>query len=154
MNQADLTYLSSLPLEYRLERDGQTFLFVHGTPKDCNAAIRRGDSGEYLEKHIGGAVADWIIMGHIHTPFMFRAHQKVFANTGAVGFSLNGDWRASCIVIDTAAFRKVEYDIGKIVSLAKETQFCFSRERYKDALQRGWWEPIPYERRMTIDRFP
>ena len=158
MDQADLTYLLHLPMEYRIESDGQSFLFVHGTPKDCNAAIRPGDTMEHLAKHIDEVQADWIIMGHIHTPFLFRSHQKAFVNTGAVGFSLDGDWRASYTILDTAdgslSFRKVEYDIDKIVSIAKETKFCFSPEWYGDALKKGWWEPIPYERRTAIDRFP
>ncbi|MDF2717613.1 MAG: hypothetical protein K0R28_4538 [Paenibacillus sp.] len=158
MDRADIEYLRALPFEYRLEADGQTFLFVHGTPQHCNAAIRPNDSAAMIEKQIADARADWIIMGHIHTPFLFRFENKVLANAGAVGFSLDNDWRASYLILDTAdrsvSFHRVEYDMERIVSIAKDNRFCFSPEWYRDALAKGWWEPVPYGQRKAIDQFP
>jgi putative phosphoesterase len=158
LNREDMEYLAGLPFEYRIEAEGQSFLFVHATPQSCNRAIRQQDSAEAIQEELTGVQADWVVMGHIHTPFLFRFAQKTLVNCGAVGFSLDGEWRASYIIIDTKArsvqFLKVEYDIEQIARLAQERSFCFAPEWYEDALRKGSWELIPYEKRQAIDRFP
>jgi putative phosphoesterase len=157
MSNLDIEYLSKLPFEYRFEIDNQSFLFVHGTPKDCYSAIQPHDSIQYVESSIANIRADWLIMGHIHKQFIFRSANTVLVNTGAVGFSLDGDSRAAYVTIDTSrdkvTLHRVNYDIEKAVQCAKKRNFCFSPEWYGEALRKGWWEPIPYSERKKIE-FP
>jgi len=158
MSSSDIDFLSQLPFEYRLESDGQRLLFVHGTPQDCFSAIQPTDSLEKLNSSTQDANADWIFMGHIHRPFAFKHRDVMLVNAGAIGFSLDREWRASYCIVDTytksVSLNRVGYDIAESVRIAKEVDFCFSPDWYGEVLQRGWWEPISYEKRRGIDNFP
>lgn len=158
MSSSEIEYLSGLPFDYRMEADGQTMLFVHATPRDCFSAIEPTDSGDKLDSTLGDVNADWIFMGHIHRPFAFKHKGVNLVNVGAIGFSLDHEWRASYCIVDTATrsigLHRVEYNITECVRIATDVGFCFSPEWYGEALRRGWWEPIPYEKRRDIDKFP
>ena len=158
MSSSDIDFLSQLPFEYRLEVDGQQLLFVHGAPQDCFSAIQPTDSLEQLDNATQKADADWIFMGHIHRPFVFKHLYVMLVNAGAIGFSLDRDWRASYCIVDTSTksvcLNRIEYDIADSVRVAKEVDFCFSPDWYGEALQSGFWEPVPYEKRKSVDNFP
>jgi predicted phosphodiesterase len=158
MSREDLQYLAALPFEHRLAADGLTLQFVHATPQDVIAAIRPCGSHEEIQARLAGTVADWVIMGHIHEPFCFRHGGKTLINTGAIGFSLDRDWRASYAVLDTANrsvhLHRVAYDIDAAVAAARRAGFCFDPDWYGGALRQGFWENIPYVQRQAIDHFP
>jgi predicted phosphodiesterase len=61
---------------------------------------------------LGQAIA---VYGHIHQPFVRNAAGLTVINTGSVSQSLDGDPRASYLLIDngTPKVRRVEYDIEK-----------------------------------------
>ena len=155
MTEEDAAFLQGLPFQFTLRADGLTLLFVHGTPRDAFAGVLPTDPPEQVRAHLRDAQADWVIMGHVHIPFAHRFEGRQLVNAGAVGFSLDGDWRASYVVLDTgtrsAAVRRVEYDREEAVALARARSFCFSPDWYGKALAQGWWEPIPFEKRRDID---
>jgi predicted phosphodiesterase len=158
MSDEDLQYLADLPFEHRLTADGLNLQFVHATPQDVIAAIRPTDPWPQIETRLAGTAADWVIMGHIHEPFCFKFAGKTLINTGAIGFSLDGDWRASYAVLDTATrsirLNRVTYDLHAAVEAARRASFCFDPEWYGAALRMGFWENIPYAKRRTeIDHF-
>lgn len=157
LDEDDVEFLAKLPFEHRLRSDGLTVQFVHATPMDCLAAIRPHDSPELISDRLCGTDADWIVMGHIHRPFVRRHNGKLLINVGAVGYSLDRDWRASYAVLDTesgdASHHRVEFDIDRCVAAAVERKFCYSPTWYGEALRKGWWEPIPYAERRRTDGF-
>ncbi|HET7559181.1 MAG TPA: metallophosphoesterase family protein [Limnochordia bacterium] len=155
LSSANLEYLASLELQFRLDVAGEPLLFVHATPQDCQSAIRPDDPPERLRARVAGAACRWLVMGHIHEPFLRRFDGKWLINTGAIGFSLDRDWRAAYAIIDPSSgrveFRRVEYDLESVVRAAEQRAFCFNPAWYGEALRQGWWEPIPYARRRALD---
>lgn len=143
MSGADLAYLASLPFEHYIDADGIRVQCVHATPQDCISIIQPTDPAEQLQARVGSISADWLVMGHIHRPFAFRAAGKQLINTGAIGFSLDGDWRASYAVLDTArrsiTLNRVAYDIDKAVAAAREAGFVFDPDVYGENLRNGVW---------------
>ena len=157
MSAGDVSYLAGLPFSHRLETDGQTFLFVHGSPRAIDGFIMPGLPPERWAAELAEAKSDWVVMGHIHRQYDFRFNGTRLVNAGAVGFSLDRDWRAAYAFLNTAdgtvTMVRVEYDLEAIVALARQRRFCFSPDWYRAALLEGWWEPIPWGERRKIDQF-
>lgn len=151
LSAADLRYLAGLPFSHRLEADGQRLLFVHATPQDCTSTIQPGDAPAALEARLAGTEADALVMGHIHRAFAFRQGGALLVNTGAVGFSLDGDWRAAYALLDTARggveLRRVAYDRERALAAARRAAFCFPEAEYAAALRSGLWPNIPWTER-------
>lgn len=156
MGSDDLQYLASLPFDHTLKADGVQIQFVHATPQDCVAAIRPLDPPEAVSARVKHLEADWLVMGHVHLPFVFRCSGKTLINPGAVGFSLDRDWRASYAILDTArgavTLQRVEYDQAAVLETARERAFPFGTEWYREALELGFWDPIPWAERHKVDQ--
>lgn len=147
----DLAFLASLPPEHRLEADGLRLLFVHATPWDCVTPIRPGEPLGAAAPGLAACGADVVVMGHVHCSFAFRAGALQLVNTGAVGFSQDGDGRAAYAVLDTAAgtieLRRVAYPRERAVEAARAAGFCFPPEEYESALRAGVWPDMPWAER-------
>lgn len=156
MSAGDLSYLAGLPFSRHLEADGQTFLFVHGSPRALDGFIMPGAPADRWTAELAGVREDWVVMGHTHRQYFFKHDGTRLVNAGAVGFSLDRDWRAAYALLDTAdasvTLVRVEYDHEAIVDLARQRRFCFSPDWYREALRAGWWEAIPWSKRAAIDR--
>ncbi len=148
----DLAYLAGLPFAQRLEVDGQRLLFVHATPQDCTSSIEPSHPADAVEARVRDIAADWLVMGHIHRAFAFRHGRLQLVNTGAVGFSLDGDPRAAYAVLDPGrgciALRRVAYDVERALADARDAGFCFPADEYERALRTGFWDAVPWERRQ------
>lgn len=144
MADAELDYLAGLPFDYRVAG----IQFVHASPRDCNAAIRPGQPADVLADRLHGTTAQCVVMGHIHEPFVQRLGERLLINAGAVGFSLDRDWRPAYVLLGTEGgaviHRRVEYAIDEAVALARSQGFCFPPDWYGETLRQGWWEPIPW----------
>lgn len=150
LSEADVAYLAALPFAHAVDADGIRVQFVHASPKDCNTAMTPAQVPELT--------ADWLVVGHTHQPCVVTCAGKLLINAGAVGFSLDGDWRPSYAILDTcdgtACLQRVAYDVDEVVAVARERDFCFDPDWYARALRQGWWEPVPWEQRRAIDHFP
>lgn len=140
LSAAEIAYLAGLPFSHRLEADGQTFLFVHANARDCESSVEVRQSPEERAARLGEFEADFLFMGHIHTPFVIRQGRSVLVNTGAIGFSLDEDWRPSYAILDTArsavTLQRVSYDVEEAVRAAAERNFYISPENYRKMLLR------------------
>ncbi len=141
MTPEDIEYLSGLPRYQSQTEDGSLMRFSHCLPADMQQ---------------GTAV---LLYGHTHVPLVEQRSSVLVANPGAVGFSLDGDWRASYLILDTKAMRavitRVEYEMEQTIQATRHTGFCFNVDWYASALRSGWWEPIPWEiRARTVDNLP
>lgn len=138
----NLAYLAGLPFEHRLEADGVRIRFVHANPQDAVAPLRPTSPLEKIQALTTNLDADWLIMGHIHTPFAFRFAGNLLINAGAVGFSLDYDWRASWALLDTStgavSLRRVTYSIDDAVTAARDAGFPFGADWYEKALRMGY----------------
>jgi len=158
MASADLDYLSALPFEHRITAEHGRLLFVHATPQDCFAAIQRTDAPETLDLRLRDIDLDRLVFGHTHCQLAYRHRGVQLVNPGAIGHSLDRDWRAAYAILGTATgevrLLRVEYDIAQAVAAAEARSFCFSPQWYGAALRQGWWDPIPWEQRRAVDGFP
>jgi predicted phosphodiesterase len=86
---------------------------AHASPASAWRAPIAGATNEELEATylpLGQAIA---VYGHIHHPFLRDVAEFTVVNTGSVSQSLDGDPRASYLLIDngTPKIRRVEYDL-------------------------------------------
>ena len=61
-----------------------------------------------------------VVYAHLHRPFVRRIDSLTVANTGSVGWPVDGDWRPSYLLIDDGevSVRRVRYDVeAQIVEL-------------------------------------
>ena len=93
------------------------FSVVHATPQSCWQAPAADATDAELESVYGTLGNPVVVFGHTHRPFVRRTPTRleVLANTGSVGLSLDGDPRASYMLLDDGepAIRRVEYDVEK-----------------------------------------
>lgn len=94
ISKEDREYLLSLPYSYEFYMSGSLTRLFHATPEKDNVAIINEDSIQTKikmfvpsEKTVSQNVADVVIYGHIHHPYMDRLYNKTLVNVGSVGNS-------------------------------------------------------------------
>jgi predicted phosphodiesterase len=104
---------------------GPTLVLVHGTPVNNVTYWTEDRSDEFCAKMAQAAgvrAGDVIAFGHTHLPWHRVVDGVHFVNTGSVGRSKDGDWRAGYVRLELDAmgarveFRRVEYDIEQASS--------------------------------------
>ena len=140
LSPPDRARLYAWPEEVARRIDGMRILLVHGSPDDpLHEYVRPGDAHAGVRRWDG--VADLILMGHTHVPFLASPdgphkparpwkgngfHETVqpvatspaspaLLNPGSVGQPRDGDPRASYLILDldnrTGELRRVAYDV-------------------------------------------
>lgn len=104
-----LAWLRELP---RIHDEGSLAL-VHASPESLWSAPGPQASDEELESTFGPIGRRMVVYGHVHRPFVRRLAAMTIANSGSAGLPYDGDRRAAYLLIDddTAAIRRVEYDV-------------------------------------------
>lgn len=94
LNEEERNYLSSLPFSYEFYMSGSLIRVYHATPWTDDKAIINEDSIQTkykmflpTEKTLSDKVADIIIYGHIHHPYLDKLYNKTIINIGSVGES-------------------------------------------------------------------
>lgn len=92
----DRKYLYNLPYCYEFYMSGSLVRLFHATPEVDNKAVLNLDSIETKLKMfypssntISQEIADVIIYGHIHHPYLDRLYNKTLINIGSVGNSFD-----------------------------------------------------------------
>lgn len=99
----NLDFVSSQPLQIRVQVDGKSLLMVHGSPWE--------PFGDYLARNnpkfnrCDELEADFLITGHTHTAFTARFGRTLVVNPGSLGKSDDPDRRSSVTyaVLDTSS---------------------------------------------------
>lgn len=96
INKDDREYLLNLPFCYEFYMSGSLIRLFHATPTVSNKVILNMDSIEtkykmFLpsENTLSQNVADIVIYGHIHHPYMDKIYNKTIINIGSVGNSFD-----------------------------------------------------------------
>jgi predicted phosphodiesterase len=106
LNNDQLKWLEKLP--YTLVNDDKSWLAVHANPLDPSK-WEYVDSAIKARKMLGKIDQKLCFVGHTHIPGMvsdqigvmeFKEGHKYLINPGSVGQSRDGDFRASCCIID------------------------------------------------------
>lgn len=91
LSQEELNFLSKLPFSYDFYLSGALVRLVHATPWANNQFVGASSSQEeewqmFLPTHkTESEIADMVIFGHIHTPYVNKAFHHILINTGSVG---------------------------------------------------------------------
>jgi putative phosphoesterase len=124
LSRGEVGWLRRLPKEVRFRFDEYSFHAVHASPKDHLFSYRLTPDlpDEELKKEVEGVRADIVLLGHTHLPMSRGAWTKVILNPGSVGQPLDGNPRASYVVIKdgVAEIRRVAYDIEVTVAGIRE----------------------------------
>jgi putative phosphoesterase len=119
-----IAWLRELPAEHRLA----DLLVMHAAPGNLWRAPMPDASDEQLRDTYGGCDAPVVAYGHIHRPYVRKLDGLVVANSGSAGWPLDGDPRASYLLIEDGEPRvvRVEYDVERAAA-------ALERSGYPDA---------------------
>lgn len=169
INEEDRNYLLNLPFSYEFYLSGSLVRLFHATNKVNNKAVSNFNDIKtkyemFLpsENTMSDKVADVVVYGHIHHPYMDKIYNKTLINAGSVGNSFDtvrNDSKDSNVLETTKAyyliiegeyeskeynseisfqFIKVPYDIEKELedeykNIEKESYRCeLTKGRYRD----------------------
>ncbi|MGB8770683.1 MAG: metallophosphoesterase family protein [Candidatus Korobacteraceae bacterium] len=86
----DLTrYLQQLPLHRTVERDGRKFCLCHAIPSDPLYGYCPENSDRWAQE-IEEVDADYLLVGHTHTPFIRQVGPTTVVNPGSLGQAKTG----------------------------------------------------------------
>lgn len=125
-----ITWLTTRPVEWV----GEGVAVMHAVPGDCWAVVPHDAADEVLEQTYGGLGAQTVVYGHIHHPYVRKLPKLTVVNSGSVSLSLDGDVRASYVVIDGERIehRRVPYDVERVAA-------DFARIDYPNATGYASW---------------
>lgn len=96
LTNEDNEYIKSLPYCYEFYISGRLVRMFHAHPKIINKNIGNIESPSRFyelflpsENTTSNKVADIVIYGHIHTPYMQKIYNRIIINTGSVGNSID-----------------------------------------------------------------
>ena len=117
MNKESKAIMKTWPIVQRGEIGNDPFIFCHGSPYSFDEAITEDiDPESELYAKLMAEDASVILCGHTHIPADFMLGDKRIINPGAVGYSFDGDPRASYVFLDihsnkvNATIRRLDYD--------------------------------------------
>ena len=120
----DISYLQSLPFCHEIYISGSLIRMFHATPTANNIPVINLDNIEtkynmFLasEKTVSGNIADVVIYGHIHHPYLDKLYNRTLINVGSVGNSFdvirNDEKDANTFETTKACYLVIEGEFGK-----------------------------------------
>lgn len=107
-------FLRGLPKTRILERDGKRFLLCHAIPSDPLFGYCPQDS-ERWQQEVESIQADYLLVGHTHTPFIRPVGQTTVVNPGSLGQPKTGKPDACYAVWEDGQFelKQFSYDLER-----------------------------------------
>lgn len=133
-------WLTRRPMEWRDEG----VALVHAVPGDCWAVVTHDASDDRLHETYGPLAVPIAVYGHIHHPYIRRLDGLTVVNSGSLSLSLDGDVRATYVVIDDGRIehRRVAYDVERVAAELVMTGYP-NAETYAGWLRTGSWTSPP-----------
>jgi putative phosphoesterase len=121
LGEERVEWLRQLPWEWRYEE----LLLVHASPGDLWNVPMPDASDEELKDMYSGHSASTVVYCHIHVPFVRQVDDLTVANSGSVGWPMDGDWRASYLVVEDGQItvRRVEYDLEREIAELRSSRY-------------------------------
>jgi predicted phosphodiesterase len=104
LDDADHSWLASLPDEFRFEIDGARVLLAHGSPRKINEYLMPDRTDAQLLRLALEAQADVVCVGHVHVPY-HRVIESAegrgihYVSSGSAGKPKDGDPRACWVEV-------------------------------------------------------
>lgn len=138
----DLAWMRTLPRSRVLSYGSERLILVHATLRGLEDAVPPAAPDGVMKEAFKSDQYTVAVCAHIHVPYLRRVGRCTILNTGSVGRPLDGDPRASYVLIrlsegiTSVEFRRVAYDIDATVRLAVQRKFP-QAEQYAEALRNG-----------------
>ena len=135
-----VAWLTRLPMEWRDEG----IALVHAAPGDCWTIVAHDASEDRLREMYGPLGVPVAVYGHIHHAYVRRLDGLTVVNSGSLSLSLDGDVRATYVVIEDGRIghRRVAYDVQRVAADLFETGYP-NADFYASWLRTGVWTPPP-----------
>lgn len=133
MSEESKEYLLNLPLSYEFYMSGSLIRLFHAHPEKTTGVIINEDSYESKYRMfepsantVSQNVADIVIYGHLHAPFMNKMYNRTLINVGSVGNAFDGvrDNKKDGNVLETTAINYLILD-GEYGSKEYGANFSF-----------------------------
>lgn len=110
----DLQFLRQMPLQRELKVDDRRFYLVHAAPTEPLFGYRTANS-ELWEHEVLWVDADFLVVGHTHTPFIRTVGHCTIVNPGSLGQPKTGRPLACYAVWEDGKFslREFQYPVEK-----------------------------------------
>ncbi len=101
-------FLRNLPLTRELERDDRTFYLCHAIPSNPLYGYCPEDS-DLWPRELEQVNADFLLVGHTHTPFIRKIGNKTIVNPGSLGQPKTGKADACYAVWEEGRFQLKQF---------------------------------------------
>lgn len=115
------------PISKKVKICGFDIIFCHGSPYNPKENLtKRNPNFENLSKKIIDENINYIFCGHTHFPENYLIGKTNIINSGAIGYSLDNDWRPSYLIVDIDEsgvvfhHHRVSYDVEEYVETIKQ----------------------------------
>ncbi|MGA2962792.1 MAG: YfcE family phosphodiesterase [Candidatus Korobacteraceae bacterium] len=107
-------FLRGLPQTKGVERDGKRFMLCHAVPSDPLFGYCQPES-ERWQQEVESIKADYLLVGHTHTPFIKPVGQTTVVNPGSLGQPKTGNPDACYAVWQDGRFelKHFSYDLKR-----------------------------------------
>ncbi len=114
LDQESKQFLRGLPKTNLLERDGKRFLLCHAIPSDPLFRYCPQNS-ERWQQEVETIQADYLLVGHTHTPFIKQVGRTTVVNPGSLGQPKTGKPDACYAVWQDGHFelKQFSYDLER-----------------------------------------
>lgn len=111
-----MKFLGRLPVTQHVRLQGKTFYLVHASPRDPMDEYVPNDELVWKDR-LEGIEADYVCVGHTHTPFHYDLGERQVINPGSIGQPRDGDPRASYAIVDDdkVTLHRFVYDIDAAI---------------------------------------
>jgi len=135
-----VAWLTRLPMGWL----GEGVAVVHAVPGDCWAIVAHDASDDSLRETYGPLSVPVAVYGHIHHAFVRRLDGLTVVNSGSLSLSLDGDVRATYVVIEDGRVehRRVAYDVERVVADLLRIGYP-NAATYASWLRTGAWTTPP-----------
>lgn len=118
LDNEDISYLAGLPLMDRFALGDSSFFMTHASPKgDLYRYLYPQMSDDAWGSEIDGIDAGFVLLGHIHIPFVRKIGSTTIINPGSAGQPRDGDPRGSYAIWENGVviLKRFSYDIDKTI---------------------------------------
>ncbi|MCA9406186.1 MAG: YfcE family phosphodiesterase [Candidatus Omnitrophica bacterium] len=122
-------YMKELSSTMRVEKEGQRFLLVHGSPDKIDEPLKKDTPRKRFAELAKTADADVVLCGHTHEFFDKSINRVRFINPGSVGRPFDSDPRASYAILEakngqlTVYNKRLDYNVNKVLRKMKKEKF-------------------------------
>ena len=115
-------YLSKIPENICLEREGYRIGIYHGSPENTDEHLFSDTPGKRFQELSRKTDCDIVLVGHSHSPFHKKINNVHFINPGSVGRMFDKNPAASYAIMQltpdkvNVSFFRCPYDIEQVVA--------------------------------------